>query len=521
MLAAVESGAGGRWVAPGPGREPFNESRFAMTLRYKFVLPVNVLLVLVLGASLAWEWRRQEETGLALLRARLDEEARFVRAAYRSFGVTPRFAAFLRDFCHASDAAASPEHQVALLDREGRVLASAAEHARRPMDPAGLASAGDGFWPRRAGGESFLVRVLGGAGERVVVAESTRAVRERAGASLRRQAVWFLGVGVLLFGAMNFVMRRAVLRPLRRISRAVRELERGRLGVEVSSPDGDELGALARQFNAMSRALADRAEADQREMETARRVQAHLLPPPDLRLGRLQVAGRCLPAGPVGGDLYDVRLLSGDRVAVLVADLSGHNVAAALHTAMVRAIVWREADDAGGPGEVLARLNERLCRELPEEHFATAFFGWFDPHSDRLRYANAGHPPALLRGASGELSELGPTMPLLGIMPDLPGAEAEVEVEPGGRLLLFTDGLVEVADRAGKLWGTEEIAEILAASGGAGPAQLVARLLERRAEVRADGSPHDDVTVVVAEYAPSAVGPHPAAAGEGSGSVPR
>jgi serine phosphatase RsbU (regulator of sigma subunit) len=271
----------------------------------------------------------------------------------------------------------------------------------------------------------------------------------------------------------------------------------------------------------MSRALAGRAEAERREMEAARLVQAHLLPPPELELGRVHVAGRCLPAGPVGGDLYDVRPLPGARVAVLVADLSGHNVAAALHTAMVRAIVWREADEAPGPGEVLARLNERLCRELPEEHFVTAFFGWFDARSDRLRYASAGHPPGLLLGASGNVIELGPTMPLLGVIPDLPGAEAMVEVGPAGRLLVFTDGLVEVADRAGTLWGAGELPAILASGTGAGPARLVERLLGRRAEVRAAGSPHDDVTLVVADYLPASVGQQHPAAEEWAGSTPR
>ncbi|RUL87044.1 PP2C family protein-serine/threonine phosphatase [Tautonia sociabilis] len=491
-----------------------------MTLRYKFVLPINLILVLILVASLAWEWRRQEATGLALLRARLDEEARFVEAAYRSFGTSGRFGPFLHAFCHASDASASPEHQVAVVDAGGRVVASAAEHARRPMDPARLAGLGDGFWTRRIGDDSFLIRVAAAGPRRVVVAESTRAVRDHVRANLRSQVGWFLGAGVLLLGAVNVVMRHAVLRPIRRISRAVRALERGRLGVEVASPNGDELGALARQFNAMSRALAERAEAERREMEVARLVQAHLLPPPELELGRVRVAGRCVPAGPVGGDLYDVRPLSGDRVALLVADLSGHNVAAALHTAMVRAIVWREADEAPGPGEVLARLNGRLCRELPEEHFATAFFGWFEARSGRLRYASAGHPAALLLGPSGTVSELGPTMPLLGIMPDLAASEADVELDPAGRLLVFTDGLIEVSDPAGKLWGADELPAILASGAGAGPAQLVERLIGRRAEVRADGSPHDDVTVVVADYASSAVGPN-AAAGAGAGSVPR
>ena len=87
-----------------------------MTLRYKFVLPINLILLLVLAISLAWEWRRQEAMGLALLRARLGEEARFVQAASRPLGVTRSFADFLRRFCNAIDASSSPEHQVALAN---------------------------------------------------------------------------------------------------------------------------------------------------------------------------------------------------------------------------------------------------------------------------------------------------------------------------------------------------------------------------------------------------------------------
>ena len=87
-----------------------------MTLRYKFVLPINLVLVAILGISLAWEWRRQQAAGVSLLRARLGEEARFIQAAYRAFGDTPRFAAFLDGFCRATDPSASPGHQVALWD---------------------------------------------------------------------------------------------------------------------------------------------------------------------------------------------------------------------------------------------------------------------------------------------------------------------------------------------------------------------------------------------------------------------
>ncbi|MDX2059722.1 MAG: SpoIIE family protein phosphatase [Gemmatimonadales bacterium] len=475
-----------------------------MTLRSKLVLPINMILVLVLGASLAWEWRRSEATELAVLHARLDEEARFIRAAHDSLGGSTRFADYLGAFCHATDAAASPDHQVALVDG-GSLIAEAAVHARQPMDPLELAGLGEGAWLRRRGQESYLVRVSDQEGRKVVVAESTRALRARVRARILTMAGWYLGLGVVLLAAVNALMRRTVLSPIRRLSRAVRRLEQGQLGVQVDAASGDELGALGRRFNAMSRVIAEQAEADRRELETARRVQAHLLPPSEFRLGLLEFAGRCTQAGPVGGDVYDVQPLPGDRVGILVADLSGHNVAAALHTAMVRAIVWREAEQAASPGEVLGRLNDRLCRDLPEEHFATAFFGWFEARSGRLYYANAGHPPAYLVSPRGSPRELGPTGPLLGVLPDVPHGSESVELEPGGALLAYTDGLPESMGQDGELWGSDEMLAVFRSGEADRPAQVVARLLDRAAAFRGPVSPQDDVTVIIAKRMPTTV----------------
>lgn len=474
-----------------------------MTLRFKFALPLNVILVLVLGASLAWEWRRSEEAGLHALRVRLEEEARFIAAAHATYGESPRFARFLAAFCHAVDAGASPEHQVAVVGPGGEILARAATHARRPLDPRRLAAAGEGSRTASEGDESYLVRVDADGDRRVVVAESTRAVRDRLRASMRRLAAWYGGLGVLLLGVVNVVMGRIVLRPVRRLGRAARQLERGRLGVQVNVASDDELGALGRQFNAMSRALAEHAEASRRELEAARRVQEHLLPPPVVRIGGLEVAGRCLQAGPVGGDLYDVRPLPGGRIGLLVADLSGHNVSAALHTAMVRAIAWREAEQAATPGEALARVNERLCRDLPEEHFATAFLGWFDPNSGRLRYANAGHPNAYLRDAAGHVAELDVTGPILGVLPEAAYEDRQIDIEPDSLLLAYTDGITEASDGAGSLWGTRELVALLASAERSDPNELVRRLLERLAAFREGDARQDDATIVVARYLPA------------------
>jgi serine phosphatase RsbU (regulator of sigma subunit) len=479
-----------------------------MTLRYKFVLPINLILLLVLAISHAWEWRRQEVTGLALLRARLGEEARFVQEASRTFGATPPFDDFLHRFCRAIDASSSPEHQVALLDETGQVLASATEHAQRPMDPTRLAALGEGYWMRQDGGESFLVRVLKDRGRSIVVAESTRVMKAQVWANLKNQAGWYLGSAVLLLGAVNVVMSRAVLRPVRRLYRVARQLEQGQLGVQVEGFGSDELGALSHQFNAMSRALAEQAENSRRELEAAHRVQSHLLPLPHFHLGCLEVASRCMQKGPVGGDVLDVRLLASDRVAILVADLSGHDIAAALYTAMLRAIVWREAEQVEPPGEVLCRLNQQLCRDLPTGHFASAVFGWFDPAAGRLVYANAGHPPSYLRSPEGQLRELEGTGCLLGLVPEADYSSLAVEIQPGSQLFVYTDGLTEAIDSQGRLWGAGELAALLESSEPEHPERVVDRILERLVQFRGERPQEDDVTAVLAVFAPDPSTPH-------------
>jgi HAMP domain-containing protein len=329
-----------------------------VTLRFKFVLPINLILLVILGASLAWEWWRLERSELAILRTRLDEEARFVHAAAGTFGVTPSFAHFLEGFCRATDATVSPEHQVALVGPGGELVASAAAHAHRPINPVGLAAVEEGFWVRRRGNDTYLIRVSTAGDQRVVVAESTRLLRQRVREALLSHAGWILGLGVLLFVAVNSVMSRAVLGSIRQLYRAALQLEQGQLGAQVEWAGTDELGALSDRFNTMSRALAEHAEDSKRELDAAHRVQSHSLPPSCFELGGVRIGGRCIQRGPVGGDVYDVRLLPGERVAILVADLSGHDVSAALNTAMLRSIVWREAEQAESPAEVLARLNE-------------------------------------------------------------------------------------------------------------------------------------------------------------------
>jgi serine phosphatase RsbU (regulator of sigma subunit) len=462
---------------------------------------MNLILVAVLAGSLAGEWWRLERGEFAALGTRLDEEARFVHAAAGAFGVSSRFGEFLGEFCQATDVAASPGHQVTVAGPAGEVLASAAAHVHDPIDPEGLASLPEGSWLRRRGEESYLIGVSSQGDRRVIVAESTRLLRERIRRALVAHAAWILSLGIVLLIAMNAVMRRAVLRPLGRLHGAALRLERGELGAQVDWSGSDELGALSERFNAMSLALASQAEESRRKLQAARRVQSHSLPPPQLELGGVRIAGRCIQRGAVGGDIFDVQPLPGDRVAVLVSDLSGHEVSAALNTAMLRSIVWREAELAASPGDVLARLNEQLCRDLPAERFATAVLAWFEPPTGRLQYANAGHPSSFVETTSGDWRELESGGPVLGLFPGAGYPTVVLELLPGSRLFACTDGVTETRDARGQLWGTEELLEMLKSTEPGDPNQVVERILARLAELRGERPQEDDLTLMLAELA--------------------
>jgi sigma-B regulation protein RsbU (phosphoserine phosphatase) len=167
---------------------------------------------------------------------------------------------------------------------------------------------------------------------------------------------------------------------------------------------------------------------------------------------------------------------------------------------MLRAIVWREAEQAKTPGEVLARLNEQLCRDLPGGRFATAFFGWFDPHANRLHYANAGHPSALLQTPAECLVELASTGPILGLMPELSDFDASAELKPGSRLLVITDGLTETRAPGGDLFGTVQLINLLVGDGTSEPNRLVEEILARGAAFRQGEPQQDDLTVLLACY---------------------
>ncbi|MBZ0269646.1 SpoIIE family protein phosphatase, partial [bacterium] len=235
------------------------------------------------------------------------------------------------------------------------------------------------------------------------------------------------------------------------------------------------------------------------QLGVARSIQESLLPRKAPEIPWHALAGRNVPSSAVGGDYFDFLPLAGDRWAIIVADVSGNGIPAALIMAGFRAEIRAELRHQDEPRAILAHVNAVLVEELDPDYFVTAFLGVYTPASGTLVYCSAGHEPGLLVRHDGveELSEGGL---LLGVFADAEYRQAMVNLAPGDRLLLYTDGLSDAGDPWGDRLGTEGVLRMLgeADEDGVEAGALPATLLERamhQAPVPLDEA--DDRTLVI------------------------
>jgi sigma-B regulation protein RsbU (phosphoserine phosphatase) len=197
------------------------------------------------------------------------------------------------------------------------------------------------------------------------------------------------------------------------------------------------------------------------EREEARRIQASLFPRTTPLTEQFHIQGLCVPAGEVGGDWYDYFRLPDGRIAVVLADVSGKGMPAALLMSSTRGILRASAPFISKPSESLVRLNQMLVEDLPPEKFITMIFGILDPKARTFTYSNAGHPwPIYTNGHTRFLTEAS-GLPL-GVK-EFQFTDHVVELMPGARLLFYSDGIAEAENRAREDYGSKRLMEYAAA----------------------------------------------------------
>jgi phosphoserine phosphatase RsbU/P len=240
------------------------------------------------------------------------------------------------------------------------------------------------------------------------------------------------------------------------------------------------------------------SEAHRREMEAAFKVQSQLIPAQLPRISGWDFAAAWDPAKEVSGDYYDF-IPEGGHTGVVIADVSGKGMPAALFMASTRSIIRAKAPDLDAV-RTLLHTNTLLCADAGQNMFVTLFYAELSPDSGALSYVGCGHnPPYWWRADRRQIVELNPTGGVLGMNEDLQLKSAQVDVGPGDVILFYTDGFTEAFNGNQELFGDDRMKAVLERHGGETPAQILEAVQRELADFVKDAPQSDDRTIVIAK----------------------
>jgi sigma-B regulation protein RsbU (phosphoserine phosphatase) len=242
-----------------------------------------------------------------------------------------------------------------------------------------------------------------------------------------------------------------------------------------------------------------RVAAVSRELETARQIQRSILPKTAPAIEGLSVAAHYQSMAEVAGDFYDFVVTPSGQLGVLVADVSGHGVPAALVASMVKIALAVQEGEIADPGLVLTRMNRALYGRF-ERAYVTATFALIDPVARTITYAAAGHPSPLLVRTGGRVESLDERGTVLGFLPDAHFTSATVrDLAAGDRIVFYTDGITEASRGDGEFFGDRQFRDVLTVGLSQSSDRFLTTLIDRaRHWTGADFE--DDVTVVVVDW---------------------
>lgn len=232
------------------------------------------------------------------------------------------------------------------------------------------------------------------------------------------------------------------------------------------------------------------------ELRLARTVQQTLLPKALPILDGWALAAHFEPAHEVSGDFYDLLLLDERQLALVIGDVVGKGVPAALLMASARSLIRTIARQKKAPGAVLQEVNEVLNQDIPAGMFVTCLYGLLDLETGKFRFANSGHNLPYRRGAGGAQTLYARGMPL-GMMPGQQYDETEAYLAPGESLLLYSDGIIETRNAARAMYGSQRLAQVISDYAGPGVGLAKAVLEDVRRYAGAEHEQEDDITLMV------------------------
>ncbi len=326
---------------------------------------------------------------------------------------------------------------------------------------------------------------------------------------------------VLAFAVMvieGIYLHKVFLMPVKKItheaSRFAKEnLTSGQKLTEIIR-NKDEIGLLADSIDSMETQIcsyvdditqiAAERERIRTELELAAKIQSDMLPDKNSALpdrSDFDIAASMKPARGIGGDFYDFFMTDDDHLCIVIADVSGKGVPAALFMMLAKTILTDNVKEGKSPAEILASTNNALCSNNRENMFVTVWLGILELSTGKLTAANAGHEYPAMMMPDGKFRIIKDKHGIvLGGMPGMKYTEYELKMEKGSKLFVYTDGITEASDKDNAMFGTENMLSALNTEPDTAPAQILENVTKAASDFVMDAEQFDDMTMLCLEY---------------------
>ena len=346
-----------------------------------------------------------------------------------------------------------------------------------------------------------------------VILEPVRSVNERVIYTI----LSFLGAFVIIVALAVIAARRfshKLTEPIIALEDDVMKISGGNLDYRAEIRTNDEIGDLAKSFNDMAASLKDyvknlaavTAEKERigAELNIATQIQADMLPrifPPFPERKEFDIYATMNPAKEVGGDFYDFFLVDDNHLALVMADVSGKGVPAALFMVIAKTLIKNRAQMGGTPTEILADVNNQLCEGNEADLFVTVWLGILEISTGHVTASNAGHEyPAIYRPGEGYTLFKTKQSPAVATMEGLRFKASEFTLNPGDELYLYTDGVAEATNSHDELYGTDRMIDALNQAEGMTVEEILRTLKKSVDDFTGDAPQFDDITMMSLKY---------------------
>jgi len=323
-------------------------------------------------------------------------------------------------------------------------------------------------------------------------------------AQAKKDIVIWIALAVAFCVIFSVFFARTFSNAIRYLVNISKKIGGGDFNVLVAAPSKDELGQLSISLQEMAVSLKESVrmheelQTIQQEVKIASRIQQSILPVGAPKLKGLDFGARYIPMAGVAGDFYDFHVLNDDKLGVLIADVSGHGIPAALISAMVKVAFSQQKPIADDPSAVLNEINRTLSGKM-EDQFLTASYVHLDLQEKMLQIADAGHLPLMLwRRQEQSMIQIKPKGILIGYMDEIISPVESQPLNIGDRIVLYTDGFVEAHSRAGEEFGETRFVQFIKDHEELPPAEFIDQLVSAVKEwVEYQDGFEDDLTIVV------------------------